>query len=243
MVPNKLHYSLVVPVYNEDENLHPLRDNIIEAMSSIEGNYEVILVDDGSKDQSRSIIKEICQKHPQFRYLFFDRNHGQTAGFAAGFQAAEGDIVITMDADLQTDCRDIPLLLKHMDTHDAVVGYRMKREDSWSKRISSKIANGIRNKLSGEDIRDVGCPLKAMKREAAQSLKMFNGMHRFFPTLLKYEGYRVIEVGVNHFPRKHGESKYSMGNRAWRAFIDLLAVCWMKSRYLHYKVIESSKSS
>ena len=243
MATQKLQYSLVIPVFNEEDNLYLLRDNIVGAMSSIGGNYEVILVDDGSTDQSRPIIREICQKNPEFRYLFFDKNHGQTAGFSAGFEAAKGDIIITMDADLQTDCNDIPLLLEHLDEYDAVVGYRMKRADKWIKRISSKIANGIRNKLSGEDIRDVGCPLKAIKREAAQSLKIFNGMHRFFPTLLKYEGYRVLEVGVHHFQRKHGESKYNVGNRAWRAFIDLLAVCWMKRRYLHYKIVESSKSS
>jgi dolichol-phosphate mannosyltransferase len=218
-----------------------LRDNIVEAMASVSDDYEVIFVDDGSTDGSREIIRKISDANHGFRYIFFDRNYGQTAAFDAGFKAAIGDIVITMDADLQTDANDIPLLLKHLGPYDAVVGYRKKRADNWLKRISSQIANTVRNQLSGENIRDVGCPLKVMKRKALQHVKLYNGMHRFFPTLLKFEGYTVFEVPINHYPRIHGKSKYNVRNRIFRALRDLIAVRWMKSRYLRYQIVEEKK--
>jgi glycosyltransferase involved in cell wall biosynthesis len=230
--------SIVIPVFNEEENLRPLKANILEAMSSNTDPFEVVLVDDGSTDRSRTILQMICHEDARFRYLFFNRNHGQTAAFDAGFKAARGEIIITMDADMQTDACDIPLLLAELEGYDAVMGFRRTREDRWIKRISSRIANGIRNWFSGEDIRDVGCPLKAFRRDALQGIKLFNGMHRFFPTLLKLEGKRITEVGVGHYPRRHGQSKYNIRNRAVVAFMDLLAVCWMKRRALRYEIIE-----
>ncbi len=231
--------SIVVPVCNEEENLIPLKKNITDAMAAVRKSYEVILVDDGSTDGSREVIRVICEKDRRFRYLFFEANHGQTAAFDAGFKAANGDIIITMDADLQTDAYDIPVLLSHIGTSDAVIGYRQKRQDNWMKRASSRIANAVRNRLSGEDIRDVGCPLKAFRREALSNIKLFKGMHRFFPTLLKMEGCTVKEVPVHHYPRQRGKSKYNIRNRALRAFVDLVAVCWMKKRILNYRVVES----
>jgi dolichol-phosphate mannosyltransferase len=234
-------YSIVIPVFNEQKNIFPLRDNIIEAMASISDDYEVIFVDDGSTDGSREIIRKINSQNPGFRYIFFDGNYGQTAALDAGFKAAIGDTIITMDADLQTNANDIPLLLKHLGPYDAVVGYRKKRADNWMKRISSQIANSVRNQLSGENIRDVGCPLKVIKRKALRSIKLYNGMHRFFPTLLKFEGYTVFEVPVNHYPRVHGQSKYNVRNRIFRALRDLIAVRWMKSRYLKYQITEEKK--
>ena len=235
-----LEYSVTVPVYNEQDNLGELADNIKQAMSKLDKPWEAILVDDGSHDDSRRIIKEICEQDPHFRYLFFDHNHGQTAAFDAGFKSARGRLIITMDADLQVDANDIPKLLEKIDEYDAVVGYRAKRQDTVVKKLSSKIANNIRNKLSGESIRDTGCPLKIMKRECLSNVKLFKGMHRFFPTLIKMEGYTVTEVPVNHFPRVHGVSKYNISNRALRALLDLFAVRWMKKRYLGYKIIQDS---
>ncbi len=240
---NTIEYSVTIPVYNEQDNLQELADNITEAMDAIGKPYEVILVDDGSKDNSRELIKQLCNERAPYRYLFFDGNHGQSAAFDAGFKAARGGIIITMDADLQVDAKDIPKLLEKMDEYDAVVGYRKTRQDSLNKRISSKIANAIRNKLSGESIRDTGCPLKAMKREALIKVKLFKGMHRFFPTLLKMEGYTVTEVPVNHYPRVHGVSKYTMRNRAIRALLDLFAIRWMQKRYLRYQIIQDSLHS
>lgn len=234
----EIKYSLVVPVYNEEDNLHPLVDNIRDAMSAITKAYEVILVDDGSQDKSRLLIKEICEKYANFHYLFFEKNHGQTAAFDAGFKAAQGEYIITMDADLQTDCRDIPLLLDQLGEYDAVVGFREKRSDHWVKLISSKIANAVRNKLSGEEIRDTGCPLKVIPTEVVSRWKLYKGMHRFFPTLLKLEKYSVCEVPISHHHRQFGESKYNVWNRVFRATKDLFAVRWMKSRYLHYQIID-----
>jgi dolichol-phosphate mannosyltransferase len=234
-------YSIVVPVFNERDNLIPLRDNIVEAMSSISDDYEVILVDDGSTDGSRDFIRNICAGNPQFRFVFFDGNYGQSAAFDAGFKAAVGDAVITMDADLQVSAHDIPLLLKQLGPYDVVIGYREKRSDNWLKRISSRIANGVRNWLTDENIRDVGCPLKVIKRKALQNLKLYQGMHRFFPTLLKLEGYTVYEVPIHHYPRIHGQSKYNVRNRVFRALHDLFAVRWIQSRILRYRIVEEKK--
>ncbi len=234
----RIKYSFVIPVLNEQDNLFPLKDNILSAMSTINDTFEVILVDDGSTDESRKIIKNINNEDSRFRYLFFDQNHGQSAAFDAGFRAAIGEFIITLDADLQVDAHDIPGLLNKLGNYDAVVGYREKRRDNFVKHISSKIANSVRNQMSHENIRDVGCPLKIIKRYALRNVKMFNGMHRFLPTLLKLEGFSVIEVPVSHHPRRHGESKYNIRNRLFRSLRDLFAVRWMQSRYFRYQIIE-----
>lgn len=231
-------FSIVLPVYNEEENLETLAVGIVNAMNSVNKSYEVILVDDGSTDGSKEVLKKICDQYPGFRALVFQENCGQTAAFDAGFRNAKGKVIITMDADLQYDPWDIPSLLKKLDEYDAVCGYRANRADTRVKRISSIIANYVRNKLSDESIRDVGCSLKAFKKECLDNVKLFEGMHRFFPTLIKMEGYKVVEVPVNHFPRKHGYSKYSIHNRIFKSFRDLLAVRWMKNRYLNYKIIK-----
>ncbi|MEW5803094.1 MAG: glycosyltransferase family 2 protein, partial [bacterium] len=164
-------YSLVIPVYNEEDNLLALRDNILSAMDRISGSFEVIFVDDGSTDRSRLIIKHICTEDSHFHLIFFDRNYGQTSAFDAGFKMAKGDIIITMDADLQVDAHDIRLLLEQLGEYDAVVGYRKVRADNFIKRISSRVGNAVRNRVIDENIRDVGCPLKAMKREAVLRIK------------------------------------------------------------------------
>lgn len=147
-------------------------------------------------------------------------------------------MIITIDADLQNDPKDIPRMLEYMKEYDMVTGWRKKREDSWVKHVTSKIANGIRNWLSEEKIRDSGCTFRAYRRECLQEIKLYKGMHRFMPTLVKMEGFRVIEIPIPHHPRKFGLSKYTTWNRMWRAFIDLLAVRWMKSRHIHYEIEE-----
>lgn len=230
--------SIVLPVYNEKENLKPLAEGIVNVMNSVARCYEVILVDDGSTDGSTEILKELCDQNTCFHCLIFQENCGQTAAFDAGIKNAKGKIIITLDADLQYDPGDIPLLLEKLNECDAVCGYRAKRADTSLKRVSSKIANFVRNMLSDENIRDVGCSLKVFKKECMDQVKLFEGMHRFFPTLIKMEGYKVIEVPVNHFPRKHGYSKYSVHNRIFKSFKDLLAVRWMKKRYLNYKIVK-----
>ena len=226
--------SIIIPLYNEVDNIEPLGYSIINAMQG--QNYEVVFVDDGSADGSTQKLREWCVQHTNFRTIYFRKNAGQTAAMDAGFRHARGKYVVSMDADMQNDPADIPKLLEKLNTYDMVCGWRQKRNDPWIKRISSKVANYIRNKLSREDIRDTGCSLKAYRRECLDHIKLYNGMHRFLPTLFKMEGFTVTEIVVNHYPRKFGKSKYGISNRAFRAFVDLLVVRWMKKRKLNYEV-------
>jgi glycosyltransferase involved in cell wall biosynthesis len=200
--------------------------------------WEIIFINDGSTDGSHLLLSELRQSYPHVRVITFKRNGGQTAAFDAGFKAARGEVIITMDADLQNDPLDIPRLLEKMGDYDAACGWRHRRNDPFIKLISSRIANYVRNKLSDEEIIDVGCSLKAFKAAYVKKMKLYSGMHRFFPTLIKMEGGRVVEVKVNHRPRKHGLSKYNIRNRMVRSFMDLLAVRWMKKRRLNYEIVE-----
>jgi len=232
------YLSVIIPVYNEEENVTPLTTELMEVLNKLKKSFEVIFVDDGSTDRSLTILKELQIKFRDIRIIKFRRNCGQTAGFDAGIRAARGEVIVTMDADLQNDPHDIPKLLEKIGDYDAVCGWRQKRNDNFIRRISSRIANGVRNKLSGESIRDVGCSLKAFRSVYAKKMKLFTGMHRFFPTLIKMEGGRVTEVPVNHRQRKYGTPKYNIRNRIIRSFVDLLAVCWMKKRILQYEIEE-----
>ncbi len=226
--------SIIIPLYNEVDNIEPLGYSIINAMQG--KNYEVVFVDDGSTDGSTQKLREWCAQHTNFRTVHFKKNAGQTAAMDAGFRHAAGKYVVSMDADMQNDPADIPKLIEKLNTFDMVCGWRQKRNDPWIKRISSKVANYIRNKLSKEDIRDTGCSLKGYRRDCLDHIKLYNGMHRFLPTLFKMEGFTVTEIVVNHYPRKFGKSKYGISNRAFRAFVDLLVVRWMKKRKLNYEV-------
>jgi dolichol-phosphate mannosyltransferase len=230
--------SIVIPVYNEEDNIKLLIAELHDVLEGLHKSYEIIFVDDGSEDRSLELLKEAASQDPRIRGIRFRKNTGQTAAFDAGFKAAQGDIVVTMDADLQNDPHDIPHLLNKIGEFDVVCGWRHQRKDPWIKIISSRIANFVRNKLSREEIADTGCSLKAFKRECLQNLKLFNGMHRFLPTLAKMEGCTVTQVKVNHRPRKFGRTKYTISNRMVRAFTDLLAVRWMKKRHLDYEVEE-----
>ncbi len=236
MTEATIEYSVVIPVYNEEESLPPLVEGVARAMDGVAMPYEIVLVDDGSSDASWNVMNELRVRFPALHLVKFKRNCGQSAAFAAGFQAARGKVVVTMDADLQNDPEDIPRLLALMGEWDAVCGWREKRQDSWLRLVSSRIANGVRNWLSQETIRDVGCSLKAFRADCVKRMKLFNGMHRFFPTLAKLDGYKVTEIPVKHHPRKYGTSKYGVWNRVFRSFVDLLAVRWMKKRWLRYEV-------
>jgi len=230
--------SIVIPVYNEEDNIKPLISELQEVLRGLDRSYEIVFVDDGSRDRSLEILKEAASQDPHIRVIRFGKNAGQTAAFDAGFRTAQGDIVVTLDADLQNDPHDIPRLLKKIEKFDVVCGWRHKRRDPWIKIVSSKIANFVRNKLSQEEIVDTGCSLKAFRKECLQNMKLFNGMHRFLPTLAKMEGFTATQVKVNHRPRKFGTTKYTISNRMVRAFTDLLAVRWMKNRHLNYEIEE-----
>jgi len=238
--PGPVVLSVVIPVYNERDNLAPLLEEVQSVMRRLGRPYEVLFVDDGSTDGSDRVLRGLRAARPEVRVVTFERNAGQTAAIDAGFRRARGEVVVTLDADLQNDPADIPRVLDALEGWDAVVGVRTRRQDSLVRRLSSRVANYVRNRLSDETIADTGCSLKAYRRSALQRLVLYDGMHRFLPTLLKIEGYRVRETAVGHRPRKHGASKYGIGNRLLPSFQDLLAVRWMKRRKLRYEVKDDS---
>jgi dolichol-phosphate mannosyltransferase len=230
--------SVVVPVYNEEKNLPILVPRLAHVLEGIGCPSEMIFVDDGSQDRSREVLREMTVRFPSLRLLGLKNNRGLSTALLAGMNEARGDILATLDSDLQNDPGDIPELLKHLDRYDMATGWRQRREDPWLKKISSKIANAIRNRISGETIKDSACTLRAFKKECIKEIPVFNGMHRFMSTLVKMQGYRVIEVPVTHHPRKFGKSKYNVRNRIIRSFVDLLAVRWMKQRRIEYEIEE-----
>jgi glycosyltransferase involved in cell wall biosynthesis len=233
-----IEISVVVPVYNEEGNLPVLIPALLEVLKNLGRSYEIIFVDDGSSDESRRILKEMASEHASLRILRFKENRGLSTALVAGMREARGEIIVTLDSDLQNDPADIPRLLEYLDRYDMATGWRQKREDKWLKKISSKIGNLVRNWVSGENIQDSACTLRAFKKECIQEIPVFNGMHRFLSTLVKMRGFGIIEVPVAHHPRRFGKSKYNIRNRMVRSFIDLLAVRWMKRRTIHYEIEE-----
>ena len=229
--------SLVVPAHDEEANLPILVERTRSALGT-NGDWELILVDDGSRDGTASVIRSLARDDSHVVGVFLERNCGQSAALAAGFLEARAEVIASLDADLQNDPADIPLLVERLPGHDAVVGFRANRHDTLVRRASSRIANAVRNRLSHDSIRDTGCSLKVFRAEALRSIHWFDGMHRFLPTLLRYQGWSVLEVPVSHHPRHAGRSKYGIRNRALRAFVDLLGVRWMQSRRIRTPVRE-----
>ena len=232
--------SVVIPVYNEEASLTPLWSELRGILEQLELAFEVVFVDDGSGDRSAEIIRSFREADQRVRLVRLKANGGETAATDAGFKAARGRRIVVMDADLQNDPRDIPMLLSHLDHWDAVTGWRVDRAagDNVVRRVSSRIANRIRNWVSVETIQDSGCTFRAFRRECLRGLVLYRGFHRFIPTLLKMRGYRVIEVPVGHRPRQFGRSKYGVLNRAVVAFVDLLVIRWMGARLLRYEIVE-----
>jgi dolichol-phosphate mannosyltransferase len=236
-----LDLSVVIPVYNEEDNLPHLWPELRSVLERLGLTFEVVFVDDGSRDRSAEIIRGFRDADPRVRLVRLKVNAGETAATDAGFKAALGRLVVTMDADLQNDPHDIPGLLAHLDRWDAVTGWRTQRGDGDGlvRRLSSRIANRARNWLSDESIQDSGCTFRAFRRECLRGLVLYRGFHRFIPTLLRMRGYRVIEAPVRNRPRRFGRSKYGVLNRAFVATADLLVVRWMKNRMLRYEVAEN----
>jgi glycosyltransferase involved in cell wall biosynthesis len=225
--------SIVIPVYNEAENLEPLMAEIKSAVDAIGCKYEVIFVDDKSTDDSLTVMRRLKAKHAEIVIVRHKENCGESAAQASGFQCAGGKVIITMDGDGQNDPADIPLFLATLtDDVDCVCGVRQKREDNWVRRISSRIANWFRNFLTGDKITDAGCTYRAIRRSVLTEIMVFNGMHRFLPTILRFQRRNVIEIKVNHRPRRRGISQYGIGNRMWRGILDCLAMRWYKRRAL-----------
>lgn len=232
--------SVVFPVFNEEENIPILLREIRAALDATGLSYEIVAVDDGSTDRSLETLRKSRTDHPMLRVIALERNSGQTAALDAGWRAARGRLVVSLDADLQNDPADIPAMIARLreTSSDMVIGIRVKRQDTWSRRMQSRIGNGVRNFITGDRITDTGCSLKLVKREAIEPVRLFTGMHRFLPTLVRYAGYRVVEMPVNHRPRQFGLSKYGAMNRAFRGLIDCLAVRWMGKRMLTYRAHE-----
>ncbi|MDA3833384.1 MAG: glycosyltransferase family 2 protein [Spirochaetales bacterium] len=235
-----IEFSFVIPVYNEAENLALLYDELQNLIRQIKKPCEIIWIDDGSIDEGLNIIKEFVKKETHSRYMAFEKNCGQSAAMYAGFQTAKGRHVITMDSDRQNNPMDILDMLPYLTEYDMVTGWRKNRHDTRWKKFSSRFANSVRNRLSRETIKDTGCSLKVMKSEYLKNIKMYKGLHRFLPTLMKMEGARVVEVPVSHRPRVKGVSKYGTWDRAISGLRDLLVVRWMQDRKISYQIKEMS---
>src|SRR5688500_16823313 len=232
--------SVVFPVYNEEENVPILLAEIAGALEGCGWTYEIVAVDDGSSDRSLSVLRESRPTYPTLRGLALEKNTGQTAALDAGWRAARGRFVVSLDADLQNDPTDIPAMMRKLEESgsDMVIGVRVNRRDTVARRIQSKIGNTVRNWITGDRITDTGCSLKLVRREAIDRVHLFTGMHRLLPTLVRMGGYRVVEMPVNHRPRQFGVSKYGAMNRAFRGLADCLAVRWMGKRNLRYRARE-----
>jgi len=227
--------SVIVPVYNEEENVPILQAELRAALRAID--HELIFVDDGSTDRT----VERIETEPNLRVIRFEKNAGQSAAMYAGLQAAQGAILVLIDGDLQNDPADIPKLVGEISNGaDLVCGYRALRRDTRVKRLTSRVANVVRSRYTKDGVRDTGCTLKAMRRECVSALVPFKGMHRFIPALIKDAGYRLVEIPVNHRPRRFGQTKYGLGNRAVRATMDMFGVRWLLSRRLNYKIREEN---
>src|SRR3984957_18241083 len=230
--------SLVVPAYNEQEVIPELLRRVEAAMRNTGKTFEVVIVDDGSTDQTPKMLREAMLDRPWLRLLRMSRNGGQSAAFDAGFKAARGNIIATIDADLQNDPEEIPRLLPMLDGYDMITGWRSKRQDSTFRLFQTRVANRVRNWISKETINDSARSLKVYKRPSLDGIHLFAGAHRFMPTLVKMRGFTVLETPVKHSRRFAGTAKYGFRNRAFRAFVDLLAVRWMKKRSLRYDASE-----
>jgi dolichol-phosphate mannosyltransferase len=228
--------SVVVPAYNEAENLPVLLAELRVALEASGRTWEVVLVDDGSTDGSAENMSAAAASDPRVRPVLLAANSGQSAALAAGFAHARGRILVTLDADLQNDPADLPRVLAALEGADVVSGIRAERRDSALRRLSSRIANGLRRAVLGDPVTDIGCSFKAYRREALEGLPLFVGVHRFLPALCVFRGARLVEVELTHRPRRHGVSKYGVGNRLWRGLHDLLGVRWLKSRLVRYRV-------
>lgn len=228
--------TVILPVFNEAPNLALLWSELRAVIEAHWQRVEVIFVDDASTDDGTPWLRALAGADGRVRLVRFARHGGLTAALEAGYRRARAPIIVTMDSDLQNDPADIPRLVAALAEADMATGVRTRRDDPWLKRVSSRIANAVRNAMTRETVRDSACTLRALRRECAGALPPFDGMHRFLPTLVRLAGFRVVEIPVSHRPRRHGRSKFGVRNRAWRAFVDLLVVRWMQGSALRYAI-------
>lgn len=230
--------SVVIPIKDERDNLVPLTEQLVKVLESRDESrsapFELLFIDDGSTDGSSEVLDSLAAQYRTVRVFHFDRNYGQSAAFDAGFKQSTGELVMTIDGDLQNDPADIAMLLPLIRTFDLVCGWRKDRHDNLTRKISSRIANSVRSAVTGDRVHDTGCSLKLFRRSVVEKLQLFDGMHRFFPALALMHGFTVTEVPVRHYLRAHGTSKYGVGNRLFKSLYDLVAVRWMQHRCLRY---------
>jgi len=227
----ELEISVIVPCFNEAENVEPLALELVEVLRPLGHSFEILYVDDGSRDNTATAVEDLAGKFPELRLIRHTRNFGQSAAFLSGFEQAAGQILITLDADLQNDPRDIPKLLKGLEQADMVCGIRKNRRDSFIRKMSTRVANAVRGFFLKDGIKDAGCAFRVFRRELAGNLIAFKGLHRFLPTISRIHGYRVMQVPIHHRPRYRGTSKYGISNRLFVGIHDMLAIHWYRKRH------------
>jgi len=233
----RLLVSVVVPFYNEEENVAPLAGKIDAVFAGLpDYDYECVFVNDGSKDGTRAQFDAVSAQNPHVRPIHLVKNRGQSAALVAGMRRARGEYILTLDGDLQNDPCDFPKFLDLLKEFDCVCGYREKRQDTWVRKMSSKIANSVRRKIIDDGIRDAGCGSKGFRRVCVEHIIPFNGVHRYFAVMVRNGGLSIAECPVTHHPRIHGVSKYGIGNRLWRGIHDLIGVRWLSMRYVTFRV-------
>lgn len=232
--------TIIVPVYNEEGNILRLEKELGDFLKIAKVPSCVLFVNDGSKDDSGKLLKQICKQNPDFYYLELAKNSGLSAAMKAGIDNSDSEFVGYIDADLQTSPDDFNLLLDHISDYEMVMGIRTGRKDSFVKNMSSKIANGFRRSMTHDGVEDTGCPLKILRTDYAKRIPFFTGMHRFLPALIQLQYGKVKQIPVRHFPRIAGKSKYNLRNRLVGPFKDCFAYRWMKKRYINYQVAETN---
>lgn len=235
-ITQPIAYSVVIPLKNEEGNIKLLIEEVEVVMQQMGKPWELVCINDGSTDETGSILNELKKAKPFLKVITFSRNAGQSSAFDAGFKKSQGELIITLDGDRQNDPADIPLLLKEMEEADLVCGWRIQRQDTLFKRVISFAANRVRGLLCKDGIHDTGCSLKIYRRDCLGKIKLYQGMHRFLPALFHIEGFRVKEIPVNHRERTSGKTKYTIFNRSFNTILDMLAVVWMRKRHLRYEV-------
>ncbi|WP_339702087.1 glycosyltransferase family 2 protein [uncultured Marixanthomonas sp.] len=229
-------FTIIVPVYNEEDNLERVEEELLAYMKIATKKTAVLLVNDGSSDNSQSLIETICSKNEAFNYISFKENRGLSAAIKAGFDHVETPLLGYIDSDLQTAPEDFNLLLQHIGEYDLVTGVRADRKDTFVKNMSSKIANGIRRTFTHDGMDDTGCPLKVIKSDYAKRIPMFEGLHRFLPAMILLQNGKIIQIPVQHFPRMAGTAKFGVWNRLIGPLMDCFAYLWMKKKYINYQV-------
>ena len=229
-------FTIIVPVYNEEDNLERVEKELLAYTKIASKRTGILFVNDGSTDTSQSLIESICSRHEAFNFISFKENRGLSAAIKAGFDHVDSELLGYIDSDLQTAPEDFDLLLEHIGKYDFVTGVRADRKDSFVKKMSSRIANGIRRTFTHDGMDDTGCPLKVIRTAYAKRIPMFKGLHRFLPAMILLQKGSILQVPVQHFPRIAGKAKYGVWNRLLGPLMDCFAYLWMKKKYINYEV-------